>query len=146
MRVFKHQWTTLDKATGRRVRKETKKWYIEWTGPDGSFHREPGYVDRRSTEQLLAKRVREAEQIHAGLLTPSMDMARQPLADHLAEYLAGLAAEEGRTAGSRLGQPSHHGEQPSTFGIAAVHLSFGAEPPEDLEPGFRGSPAGQHAF
>ena len=97
MRVFKHQWTTLDKATGRRVRKETKKWYIEWTGPDGSFHREPGYVDRRSTEQLLAKRVREAEQIHAGLLTPSMDMARQPLADHLAEYLAGLAAEETST-------------------------------------------------
>lgn len=91
--VFKHTYTTKGKD-GRRVTRETKKWYIEWTDPHGKRHREPGYADRKATEHLLAERERDAARIASGLLTPNIDLVRQPLADHLAEYLAHLEAKQ----------------------------------------------------
>lgn len=99
--IYKHTYTTPG-PDGTRVRKETRKWYIEFVDENGVRRREPGFKDRRSTEQLLATRERDVEMIRSGLLTPSVHLARIPLTDHLGAYLDHLRAQNDTESHARL--------------------------------------------
>src|ERR1700733_5972276 len=48
------------------------------------------FTDRRASQQRWNEIVREHELRQAGVLTPQMDHAQRPLAEHLAEYFADL--------------------------------------------------------
>jgi len=92
--VFQHTYTVLNKKTGRRELRYSRKWYVEYwsVSPDGRRvrRREPGYVDRKATEHLLAELEREQARVSAGYLPSGVGLAKTPLAEHLADYLAGL--------------------------------------------------------
>ena len=46
---------------GTRIQLLSRKWYGEWKDPDGTEHCEPLATDRTAAEQMLAERVRKAE-------------------------------------------------------------------------------------
>ncbi|MGD0461702.1 MAG: tyrosine-type recombinase/integrase [Tepidisphaeraceae bacterium] len=48
------------------------------------------FTDRRASQQRWNEIVRDQELRQAGVITPQMDSAQRPLADHLAEYFADL--------------------------------------------------------
>jgi integrase len=91
--VFKQTYTKL-LPSGERVTRKTKKWYAEYVDPAGKRHRVPGYTDRAATEQLAARLEREAARNVEGLSDTTNPHRARPLAEHLADYAAHLAAKD----------------------------------------------------
>src|SRR5215831_14574808 len=77
--IFRRYYTHTDPATGKKLKKRARKWYIEYRDADGIVRRVPGYVDRRATEQLAAELERKAERRQAGLTDPFDDHRKRPL-------------------------------------------------------------------
>jgi len=48
------------------------------------------FTDRRASQQRWNEIVRDRELRQAGVITPQMDSAQRPLAEHLSEYFADL--------------------------------------------------------
>lgn len=92
--IFKPTYTKRDPATGRRVVKKTKKWYVKYRDEHNILRKVAGFTDKESTRQLGAQLEREAQQIRAGLLDPIDRQKRRPLAEHLDEYKAHLRGKE----------------------------------------------------
>lgn len=89
-RIFRQQYTALNKRTGKRETRESKKWYVEYTDEHGEPKRVPGFKDRRATEQLLADLEKTRDRVAAGLLTSDVGHARRPLAEHITDYAQAL--------------------------------------------------------
>ena len=69
--VFKQAYTKKGPATGERVKKSSKGWYVEFRDAQGVVKRVPGYSDRRATEQLAAQLEREVARGEVGLVDTS---------------------------------------------------------------------------
>jgi integrase len=70
-------------------RRELPNWYGRMK-VDGKWKWMKLFTDKRASQQRWAEVVRQTEQRRAGVITPQMDAAKQPLAGHVAEYLAAL--------------------------------------------------------
>ncbi len=84
---------------GRPVEKRTirsRRWYIRYRLPDGRLREVRGYTDRMATLALALELERNAAREAAGLSTPADRYLADPVARHLADYLADVAAR-GRT-------------------------------------------------
>jgi len=44
--IFKQQYTAKDPKTGKRVKKKTQFWYVDYKGLDGIRKRVKGYKDK----------------------------------------------------------------------------------------------------
>lgn len=103
--VFKLRMTRYVDATGKRVKRETpgarkvqersKKWYGEYRDEDNFLRRVPLAVDRTAALTMLADLVRKAERRKSGLSDPIEDQVNRPIAEHIREYTAYLAAKGG---------------------------------------------------
>ena len=89
-RVFKPTFTKTDPATGEKRTKTLRKWYVEYRDADGRVRRVPGYADRKATDQLAADLERRAARQQVGMIDPSVEHSRRPLAEHLADYRRAL--------------------------------------------------------
>jgi len=83
---------------GQRIIVESSVWYAKYRDGSGIIRREStGCTTREAAEKVLADRVEQAEQIRKGVLSPDVihaeDQAQTPLPDHIADYLAALAAK-----------------------------------------------------
>jgi site-specific recombinase XerC len=87
--IFRQAYTVPGKD-GSRVKRLSRKWYVEYTDPNGKRHRVPGYTDRAATEALLGRLEQEAARVAAGLLPSGFGLARKPLGELLAEYIEHL--------------------------------------------------------
>ena len=95
-RVFRQLWTrTL--ANGRKLRRESRKWYVEHRDADGIVRRVPGFTDRKATEQLGADLERRAARQQVGFIDRFAEHRKRPLAEHVGEWRAALTAK-GNTA------------------------------------------------
>ena len=63
--IFKQQYTTKDQ-NGKRIKKKSAYWYIDYKAAGGVRKRIKGFKDKTATVQLAAKLEREAELAQAG--------------------------------------------------------------------------------
>jgi len=84
--VFRPSYTVADPATGKRVKRKSKTWWIRYYTPDGERHRVKGCADKKSTETLAAELERRGLREAAGLIDPLDSHATRPLTEHLTDY------------------------------------------------------------
>ena len=95
----------VDPQTGKRVgaktpgavRKKSPTWWIRYYDPAGQRHKVKGYPDKRATETRAAELERRAIRLDAGIVDPTEQHARVPLAQHAEDFKRYLAAK-GNTA------------------------------------------------
>lgn len=92
--VYRNSYTVLDKATGKRIKKLAKKWYIEYIDHTGKPQKVAGFKDKRATEVEAIRLETQAERIRCGLLPVEVLNPERPLTEHLADFIADLAASK----------------------------------------------------
>ncbi len=78
---------------GKRYRRQSEKWYGQYTDGTGTVRRVALSTDKAAAKQMLAKLERRAERQRTGLLDPAEDHAQRPLTAHLADYVSVLIAK-----------------------------------------------------
>ena len=68
VRVFRPPYTYTDPATGKKIRKRSRTWWIRYYTPDGQQKQVKGYKDRKATEAKAAELEKRAIQIDAGIV------------------------------------------------------------------------------
>jgi len=81
----KPAWTT-DRKTGQKVRGRSKKWWGKYRDASGMIRRAPLAVDKGVAQMMLNDLVRKAEREKAGLVDPTEEQRKRPLAQHVAEF------------------------------------------------------------
>jgi integrase len=93
--IFKQQYHVTD-AKGRKVKRQSKKWYIQYK-VGKKWVREPAYMDKTASLHLLLQKQTEADQEDAGMgMAMRREMAR-PIAEHVADFVKHLK-DKGSTA------------------------------------------------
>jgi integrase len=90
--------TRVDRKTGQKITKRSKRAYIEYFDEHGKRRRVPGYKDKASTLKKASEIATRVERIKAGVILPdeqAVDL--RSIYDHLQEYLQNLQNAE-RTA------------------------------------------------
>ncbi len=92
--IFKQKYTVPGK-NGKRIRKQSKFWYIDYKAVDGSRKRVKGFKDKAATAQLAAKLEKEAELAQAGIVDKYKEHRLRPLSEHLEDFEKSLLAKGG---------------------------------------------------
>jgi site-specific recombinase XerC len=92
--IFKQAYTKKDPATGERVKKFSKRWYIEFRDAAGLVRRVPGYSDKRATEQRAAELERASARGDVGMVDTRAPHRRRLLKDHVADYRVTLETKD----------------------------------------------------
>jgi hypothetical protein len=87
--IFKQRYTVAGK-NGKRIRKQSAYWYIDYKTADGTRKRVKSFKDKAATAQLAAKLEREAEQAQVGIIDKYKQHRKRPLIEHLADFKASL--------------------------------------------------------
>ena len=87
-RVLKTTYLTGPKD--KRVRRKSRKWYIEYRDENGIPRRVAGFTDKAATIQKAAELEREAERRASGLIDRFAEHRKRPLSEHLGDWHKGL--------------------------------------------------------
>lgn len=91
--IFRPSYTTTDPKTGKKTRKYSRTWWIRYYTPDGARHRVKGYRDKKATEAKAAELERRGIRLDAGMVDPTDQHAKTPLAEHAEDFRRYLAAK-----------------------------------------------------
>ena len=100
--IFRPYYTGKDPATGERIRKRLRKYYVELVDARGIRRRIPGYVDKEATRQLAARLEKEAALEAEGVVDPFAEHRRRPLREHLEDFEAFLQSKQNSKKHVRL--------------------------------------------
>ena len=89
--IFKQQYTAKGE-NGKRIKKKSAYWYIDYRGPDGVRKRVKGFKDKTATAQLAAKLEKESELAQAGIVDRFKAHRLTPLSQHLLDFEQSLLA------------------------------------------------------
>ncbi len=84
--LYKKPVTTVDPATGKKIKTKSKKWWGKYRDAFGTIRRVPLAADKLAAETMLNERVRRVDREKAGLIDPTDEQRKRPLAQHLAEF------------------------------------------------------------
>jgi len=90
--IFKQQYTTKGKS-GKRVKKKSTHWYIDYKTAEGTRKRVKGFKDKQVTAQLAAKLEKEAELAQAGIVDKYKEHRKRPLKEHFEDFRSSLEAK-----------------------------------------------------
>ena len=90
--LFRPKYTKLDPNTGKRVTRQTKKWYGRYQDADGVEQRVPLCTDKTAAQAMLLKLMQDAERRLVGLIDPATDQLIRPITEHIEEYRTHLVA------------------------------------------------------
>ncbi|MGQ9919137.1 MAG: hypothetical protein ACUVS7_17155, partial [Bryobacteraceae bacterium] len=76
----------LDTTTGRKVKTKSKKWWGQYKDALGRLRRVPLSVDKQCAQTMLTRITRQVERERAGLVDPTEEQRKRPLAEHLNEF------------------------------------------------------------
>jgi len=103
--VFKLRITRYVDSQGRRVAKDapdarlkrerSTKWYGEYDDEHSIRRRVPLATDKTVAQSMLTGLVRQSERRRSGLVDPSEQQLKRPIAEHIQDYRDFLAAKEG---------------------------------------------------
>ena len=94
--IFKQKYTGKDK-NGKKITKQTKCWYIEYTNSEGQRLRVKGYKDKTATRQLADKLERKTELEQVGIVDIYAEHRKRPLLEHLEDFEQSLTAKGNTT-------------------------------------------------
>jgi integrase/recombinase XerC len=75
-----------DKATGRKVKQRSKKWWGQYKDADGRLRRKPLARDKTAAKAMLNEIVKRVEREKAGPVDPTEEQRKRPLSVHLKEF------------------------------------------------------------
>ncbi len=90
--IFKQKYTVAGN-NGKRIRKQSKFWYIDYKTADATRKRVKGFKDKQATAQLAAKLEKEAELAQVGIVDKYKEHRKRPLRKHLEDFLSSLQAK-----------------------------------------------------
>ncbi len=90
--IFKQKYTIPGK-NGKRIRKQSKCWYLDFKDSDGTRKRVKGFKDKSATQQLAAKLEHEAELAEKGMGDKFAEHRKRPLSEHLEDFRQCLIAK-----------------------------------------------------
>ncbi|MCR4411312.1 MAG: tyrosine-type recombinase/integrase [Thermoguttaceae bacterium] len=76
----------LDETTKRKVKTKSKKWWGQYKDSLGRLRRVPLSVDKQCAQAMLTRITRQVEREKAGLVDPTEEQRKRPLAEHLHEF------------------------------------------------------------
>jgi len=91
--IFKQQYTAKDK-NGKKVKRKSQYWYIDYKTSDGTRKRIKGFKDKQATAQLAAKLEKEAELAQAGIIDRFKEHRKRPLNEHISDFKVSLLARD----------------------------------------------------
>ena len=90
--IFKQKYTVAGND-GKRIRKQSKFWYIDYKTAEGTRKRVKSFKDKQATAQLAAQLEKEAELAQAGIVDKYKEHRKRPLREHLEDFLSSLQAK-----------------------------------------------------
>ena len=90
--IFKQKYTVAG-GNGRRIRKQSACWYIDYKTAEGTRKRVKAFKDKQATQQLAAKLEKEVELAQAGIVDKYKEHRKKPLREHLEDFLSSLQAK-----------------------------------------------------
>ena len=84
--LYKKPVITADSATGRKIKTKSKKWWGKYRDASGIIRRVPLAADKTAAQTMLNELVRKIEREKAGLVDPTDEQRKRPLAQHLTEF------------------------------------------------------------
>ena len=91
--IFRPTYSVTDPKTGKRVKRKSRTWHIRYYLPNGKRVRMKGHKDKAATQALARELERKAARLQEGIIDPTDEHGKKPLAEHLADYQAHLAAK-----------------------------------------------------
>ncbi|GAH38058.1 unnamed protein product, partial [marine sediment metagenome] len=82
---------------GKRVKKQSQKYYTRLTDADGIKRTIPLFCDKTASQQQAAQLVKEIELAKAGVIDRYKEHRKRPLTEHLEDFRQSLLAK-GNTA------------------------------------------------
>ncbi len=84
--LYRKTVVRLDETTGRKVKTKSKKWWGQYKDSLGRLRRVPLSVDKQCAQAMLTRITRQVEREKAGLVDPTEEQRKRPLAEHLHEF------------------------------------------------------------
>ncbi len=75
-----------DPATGQKIKGKSKKWWGQYKDVHQRLKRVPLSIDKQSAQAMLNQIVKRVEREKAGLVDPTEEQRKRPLADHVKEF------------------------------------------------------------
>ncbi len=94
--IFKQKYTVAGN-NGKRLRKQSKFWYIDYKTAEGIRKRVKAFKDKQATAQLAAKLEKESELAQAGIVDKYKEHRKRPLREHLEDFRQSMLAKGGTT-------------------------------------------------
>lgn len=92
--IFKQKYTVAG-DNGKRIRKQSACWYIDYKTAEGTRKRVKAFKDKQATAQLAAKLEKESELAQAGIVDKYKEHRKRPLTEHLGDFEQSLLAKGG---------------------------------------------------
>ena len=86
--LFRRKYTKL--VDGKRVKKQSQKWYTKLRYPDGVVRTIPLFHDKVASHQRAAQLHREIELAESGVIDKFKEHRAKPLGEHLRDYQQAL--------------------------------------------------------
>lgn len=90
--ILRQSYTVKDK-NGRRIRKKSAFWYVDYKTADGTRKRVKGFKDKAATAQLAAELERKAELAQRGIIDRYAEDRKKPLKQHLDDFYQSLVSK-----------------------------------------------------
>jgi len=90
--IFKHK-RKVKLDSGKKVVRQSRKYYIRLTGADGIKRTVPLYTDKMASEQRAAQLQKEIELADAGVVDRYKEHRNRPLTEHLGDFRQALLAK-----------------------------------------------------
>ncbi len=84
--LYKKPVVTTDLASGRKSKTKSKKWWGQYKDANGTLKRVPLAVDKSAAQAMLTNLVQRVERQKAGLVDPTEDQRKRPLAQHVQDF------------------------------------------------------------
>jgi len=84
--LYRKPVVVTDPATGQKIKAKSKKWWGQYKDALGRLRRVPLAIDKAPAQAMLNQIVQRVEREKAGLVDPTEEERKRPLAEHLREF------------------------------------------------------------
>jgi integrase len=84
--LYRKPVVVTDPATGEKIKTQSRKWWGQFKDAQGRLRRHPLAVDKLAAQAMLNRIVKRIEREKAGLVDPTEEQRKRPLALHVKEF------------------------------------------------------------
>jgi integrase len=84
--LYKKPVVKIDPKTGKKTKKESKKWWGQYRDAHGTLKRIPLASSKNVAQQLLADIVARVERERVGIVDPTADEMKRPITQHITNF------------------------------------------------------------